>query len=240
MDKVLLHFALKYDGEWEKIYDALDRKEKISAKDLETVETKINCKYMTILNPLYPNNLKNCHRPPFVIFYQGKIDLLINYYSIFTYLYEEGLEPTTISDFEKMTKSFVKADKTFLLGNLNLMSNFINKTIKQQTDNWIELKDAIKDCPDTETTLYISEAYEKNANDKWFINRVLPGLATATIVLEANRGSEVDDVIKYGINENKEIFVLPLATNIKKKVNNFLIKQGAKLIEKPSDVLNEF
>jgi DNA processing protein len=58
MDQVLLYFNLKYKGNWDKIYDALEHKERIEASDLEDIEKRINCKYITILDKRYPNNLR--------------------------------------------------------------------------------------------------------------------------------------------------------------------------------------
>jgi DNA processing protein len=80
MDQVLLYFNLKYKGNWDKIYDALEHKERIEASDLEDIEKRINCKYITILDKRYPNNLRMSYRPPFVLFYEGDINLLYRYY----------------------------------------------------------------------------------------------------------------------------------------------------------------
>jgi hypothetical protein len=83
MEQVLLYFTLKYKGNWDKIYDALDKKERVNQADLDAVSAKIvGCKYLTILDVAYPNNLRQGYRPPFVIFYKGDINLIYKNYDI--------------------------------------------------------------------------------------------------------------------------------------------------------------
>lgn len=76
MRQVLLFFALKYDGDWLKIYQALETKEKIAYEDLIDIETKITCHYVTIIDSEYPKSLCNIYRPPFVLFYVGNLAVL--------------------------------------------------------------------------------------------------------------------------------------------------------------------
>ena len=71
MRKVLLYFALKYQGDYKKILNAIAEKEQISQEELETVESKIKCNYITLLDDDYPVVLKNTGTPPFVLFYYG-------------------------------------------------------------------------------------------------------------------------------------------------------------------------
>ncbi|WP_026389726.1 hypothetical protein [[Acholeplasma] multilocale] len=59
MDWVLLFFTLKYNGDWEKIYKALEAKEKIEPVDLEEIKKTYSGNFLAITNPLYPNHLKH-------------------------------------------------------------------------------------------------------------------------------------------------------------------------------------
>jgi len=239
MDKVLLYFSLKYHGEWDKIYEALDKKEKISQQELESVEQRINCDYLTIINPLYPTNLKNSHHPPFVLFYKGKIDLLVNYYKIFSFIYEDKIENCNQQSFERLVNNFKKEHKTFLLANLNLMSSYINCLIQETSSNYILITDTIASVHDNSDGLIISEGYDLNNNQVAFITRLLVTLATATVVIEVAKKSPLIPIIEQGLTENGSLFVLPLGIDVKNRANNTLIKLGAKLIESSSDVLKD-
>lgn len=239
MDKVLLYFSLKYHGEWDKIYEALDRKEKITQQELASVEQRIDCDYLTIINPLYPTNLKNSHHPPFVLFYKGKIDLLVNYYKIFSFIYENKIENCNQQSFERLVNNFKKEHKTFLLANLNSMSGYINRFVRETSSNYILITDTIASIDNNIDGLIISEGYDRNNNQIGFITRLLVTLATATIVVEVAKKSLLIPVIEQGLNDQGSLFVLPLSVDVKNRANNALIKLGAKLIESSSDVLKD-
>ena len=89
MNNVLLYFALKHDGDFEKIYN--DIKEKVPVVHIhwpaslcqlfqysfEFIKLKrgLKTKYVTILDNNYPKVLKQIACPPFVLFYEGNIRL---------------------------------------------------------------------------------------------------------------------------------------------------------------------
>ncbi|MDE5949609.1 MAG: hypothetical protein K2G54_01910, partial [Malacoplasma sp.] len=76
MRNVLLYFAIKHNGDWEKIYDSISNKEMIS--DAICLETKNSVKknWLTILDDNYPEELKKILKPPFILFYEGNVKLL--------------------------------------------------------------------------------------------------------------------------------------------------------------------
>lgn len=75
MEEILLYFALKYEGQFDKIFKALERKEK--------VDENLKKELMARLSSLYDNcqfrlsfSLKQINCPPFVLFYHGKLSVL--------------------------------------------------------------------------------------------------------------------------------------------------------------------
>lgn len=78
MEDVLLYFALKYDGDFNSIYKALESKEVVDYQLYEKLKSKLKCKYTTIVSTNYPNKLKEIECPPFVLFYYGDLSLLEN------------------------------------------------------------------------------------------------------------------------------------------------------------------
>lgn len=77
-DKILLYFALKYDGNFNKIYNAISRHEPIDFTDYNQTIGKLKHKYITMLDPRYPRYLKDKANPPIVLFYHGNIKLFEN------------------------------------------------------------------------------------------------------------------------------------------------------------------
>jgi len=231
MDKVLLFFALKYNGNWDKIYDALDKKEKIDQEELNTIEAKINCKYLTIINPVYPNNLKNSYKPPFVLFYQGNINLLINYYKIIGIVEETTTSDYSLEQTKKMVQGLEKEKKTIL----TLGSTIWNK---DKTENQIKIVGELKAVVNEPKNLIIGESYDLNLTNEY--ERLVFGISSWVFVTELKTTNKLFENLKLMVGSSSEIFVLPQENSNKKLANNWLIKQGAKLVERVADLLNEF
>ena len=77
-DTILLYFALKYDGNFNKIYHAIDTNERIDFADFNKLISTVKHKYITIVDPRYPNYLKDKANPPIMLFYHGNIKLFEN------------------------------------------------------------------------------------------------------------------------------------------------------------------
>ena len=73
--KILLAFALKYANDWNRIYEAIQNKEDLTEADEANVNS-FSGNYITFVDSEYPNRLKRKHKPPFVLYYDGDINLL--------------------------------------------------------------------------------------------------------------------------------------------------------------------
>ena len=67
-DTILLYFALKYDGDFNKIYHAIDTNERIDFANFNKLMSTVKYKYITIVDPRYPNYLKDKYNPPIVLY----------------------------------------------------------------------------------------------------------------------------------------------------------------------------
>lgn len=69
MRKAILYYAIKYQGDWNKIGQAIRSKESFQ-------EIKISESYVTIVDEAYPLSFRQLRFPPWIIFYRGNYDLL--------------------------------------------------------------------------------------------------------------------------------------------------------------------
>lgn len=76
MRRILLYFSLKYHGDYQLILQAIRQKEKVVKEKLQTIEEKIQSKYVTIIDKDYPEMLKHINNPPWVLYYYGDLSLL--------------------------------------------------------------------------------------------------------------------------------------------------------------------
>lgn len=76
--QLILYYAIKYDGDWNKIFNATQSKEDVDTNDcIATVSLVDQDSFITFLDENYPTAIKTkCYRPPFILFYKGDINLL--------------------------------------------------------------------------------------------------------------------------------------------------------------------
>ncbi|EHQ46780.1 hypothetical protein LA327_10550 [Thomasclavelia ramosa] len=76
MKKVLYYFALKYNGNFGEIYLSLATREKFDIDEFMRLKKDVHYPHVTILDDKYPNDLKSVECPPFVLFYEGNLNLI--------------------------------------------------------------------------------------------------------------------------------------------------------------------
>ena len=76
MRDIVMYFAIKYHGDFKKIYDALNVKEKVKKDDLKLCKVELKYKYFTLLDKNYPKFFREGINPPIVMFYEGNVNLL--------------------------------------------------------------------------------------------------------------------------------------------------------------------
>ena len=76
MTKAILKLSQKYNGNWDKVYEAISAKERIEIEkgSLDNIKDS----YIFIGDNNYPNKLKEILVPPFFLFYKGDAELLEN------------------------------------------------------------------------------------------------------------------------------------------------------------------
>jgi len=78
MNEIILYFTKKYDGDWEAIYKAINDKESVELKDIQSVFDDVRTNYLSIIDRDYPNKFKDIFMPPFSLFHAGEKELLEN------------------------------------------------------------------------------------------------------------------------------------------------------------------
>jgi len=72
-------------------------------------------------------------------------------------------------------------------------------------------------------------------------NRIISGISNGVLVIEAGYRSGSTITGKYGLEQEKNVFCLPRDIGVSKGIGtNELIKNGAKLVTSPQDILKEF
>ncbi|PPE05235.1 DNA-processing protein DprA [Williamsoniiplasma lucivorax] len=254
MDKVLLYFSLKYQGNWEKIYEALERKEKIPNADLENVESRIECSYLTIINTLYPSNLKHTHKPPFLLYTYGNVSLLQNHYQIIGVSGDQNFDEYGSKNTKDLIKDLTNEKRTILTGSASGIEHEVVKMVLENKAKLIIVaeegiknfltthQELIKALEQNTDLLIISETYENDQLDHLtneHASRLKVGLMKVLVYIQISTLDKNYQMSEYALNEGKDIFVVPEPVKSRFKGNNMLIRQGAKIVESGKDILNE-
>lgn len=247
---LLIYLAVKYQGDWDNIYSAIKRKEKINENELNEAICNITSKAVTIIDEDFPNGLKSLYKPPFVIFYHGDLSLTFQKNKVIGVIgsrecSDYGLEMVDIllKDLDKdyiVVSGLAKGiDKQAHL--VSLKRNLKTISVLGSGINYVypsENKELYKEIIDT-NNLIISEYPECTKPEKEnFVmrNRLIAGLANGLVVIEAGFKSGSLTTVKVALQQGKDIMCVPhLATNLSSC--NRLIKEGAYLVENSQDIM---
>lgn len=234
MRKQILYYAIKYDGNYDKIHKAIERNESIQ-------ETTYTGDYVTILDLEYPDKLLELNKPPYILFYKGDITLLKQ--SAIGIVGSRDAKSYAIS----MTKKFVSTLQNNII--VSGMAKGIDTVAHQSALLFKHRTIAVLGSginyiyPYENKNLYhylakhelvISE-YPNNVKPKPyyfpFRNRIIAALSDELYVMQASLRSGTLLTVNDALELNRDIYVLPYRINDKEgKGCNMLIQQGANII----------
>ncbi|MFA5283473.1 MAG: DNA-processing protein DprA [Bacilli bacterium] len=250
--EILIFLSIKYEGDWEKIYDAIKRKEPISENEIKESISKINCKTLTLIDADYPNYLKNIFKPPFVLYFYGDITLASDTMKCISFV---GTRQMTKYG-EEMTRKIVSEIspyKIIVSGLAKGIDRIAHETAINCSGRTIGvLGCGIDSCyPKENLELYIvmkkdhliiSEYPHKTEPAKQQFpqrNRLIAALSQATIVGEApsvRSGTLI--TVQHALEMGRDVMCVPYPGNVSSMCNR-LIKEGASLVESGDDVFQE-
>jgi len=247
--KILIYLSLLYQGDWDNILDAIrEKKHDYTEQQIEDAYNSLKYKAVTIVDPEYPQYLKNCYKPPFVLFYYGDLSLL--------YDQEHLLSVIGARKCSEYGKKWTEKIISDLNNEYVIVSGFAAgiDTIAQTTAynnggrTVAILGSGIDYCyPSSNKELYeklkekdliLSEYPAKtlpNPNNFPFRNRLIAALCNCLLVTEAKSHSGTSITVNYALNYYREIMCLIAPINSGSECNR-LIKSGAYPIENAQDV----
>ena len=246
---VLIELALKYKGDWRKIYQTLTDKD-FDKNKIEVTNHNFDCGVVTAADKDYPKCLLNVFQLPFVIFYYGNISLLQNNDNNLGVIGTRDPTPNAVKKTReiigKLPKDIVivsglasgidgvahEAALDYGHKTIAVLGCGINKCYPSINK---ELKDRILSNKDS---LIISE-YPPDVDptsDKFPVrNRLISGCSSRILITEAKRRSGTSITSAYALDQGKEVLCLP-SSNWEESLCNLLIKEEGILVENAEDV----
>lgn len=254
MEDILVYFAIKYEGDWDRIYKAISMKEAVNKIDVDETISKLENDYFTILSENYPEFLKNVIKPPFVIFYKGNIDLLNENKLKISVIGSRDNSEYGRQMCQQIVEGLVKNDVTIVSGFAKGIDSISHQIAIDNNGNTIGVFGCGIDLcyPSSNIKLYqdvidggglfISEypGMVEVSRDKFPLrNRIIAGLGHGIAIMEAKQKSGTMITVREGLDIGKDVFCVPQQANLDSGCN-YLIKNGAKLIETAADILEEY
>lgn len=241
MNIILIWFAIKYKGDWDKIYDALEKHEKVTLEEIRGLEEMIKEKdwnIITILDIDYPNKLKEAYKPPFVIWYKGDIKLLDNKFICAT---GQQVDETTK---ERIEKFVPEIEKNYKIINPSLKGAdeiiMVNSQQPRLTILANGMDDPYLNHQTREGDLTITEYPNGTSVNKDRLrdrNRLIASFAETLILFSSKKDENdvINNLITNHLNLAKEIYCFH-GNGDDQDGNSELIKQGANLITSIKDI----
>lgn len=250
MKEILIYFSIKYKGYFHDIYNAIKKKEIVPYEELEEIQRKIESneiKAISIVDDDYPESLKFINNPPFVIFYEGNLELLKRKKIMLTGDFSNQNIDKFINDsVEEISKNHV------LISNLTkgLDEKIFDLFLKRKKDiilispngllNPYFFYENLNNLDNLDNILLLSEFPNNSIINKRRLimrNRLAIGLSLSLIIASSYKNSKIQSLVNFALEQGKDIYCFP-GTQSLEDGNNLLISEGAKMITSIQDNSN--
>ena len=239
MRKQILYYALKYEGDYHKIKNAI-------LKEEPWFECHYEGQYVTIVDEHYPNKLRQLQCAPWILFYQGNIKLL----------QERGIAIVGGREHSKYGADMCKHVVGQLKHRYVIVSGLAKgidaiahqSALDHQTiavlgcgiDTYYPYENKILQEKIAKTHLLLSEYpghVRPFASHFPWRNRILAALSEGVVVIEAKVKSGTLRTVEYGLELGLPIYCIPHCfDNPLGQGGNVLIAQGAYILAEEGDL----
>ena len=250
---ILVHLAVKYEGEWDRIYDAIKRKEHLEPNEVASTNKALKCKTTTLMDSDYPPSLKKIYKPPLVLFYYGDLSLVSEEEKCVSYVGSRDSSTYGNKMAEILAGGIAKEGFTIVSGMARGIDGVATRAALDAGGKAVAVLGTGIDFPypSSNTDLYkrikeeglvLSERpgrYPPSQDKDTFParNRIIAGLSKLTIVGEANRHSGTLITVGYALDFGKDVACVPSHAD-EDSACNLLIRDGAPVVCSTMDALD--
>lgn len=242
--EVLIHLAVTLDGDWDAIMKAVrEKRNDFGPEDVERSVSSIpaGTSVVTILDREYPEALRQCPKPPIVLFLKGDASLLREGRRRVAYVGSRDAKEYSILKASQICRELSERGVSVVTG---LAPGVQSTAARSSAERGIavlgcgidqEKSDLAEEI--AERGLLVSEypagapATMANMVSR---RRIIAALADAVCVGEVNQGSGELITVGVALNIGRDVLVLPQEAP---SYSNLLISEGAGVMQGAGDVL---
>lgn len=232
--QILLFLAIHHEGDWEKMYADIRNKDMVNLYGEKTILDTCNAytgNFITILDKEYPESIKRGLKPPFVLFYEGDINLLTSKTPKVAVLNSRTTSDKKINDYLLDHTPFInvmggsvvdgniiedhKENKYIVIFGEGLQNNSI-KTVKNNVVKGKGL--ALSQYP----TGTITNSYH-------YLSRcsTIASVCDKVLVVSSKKKGSQMVIVNMALYNGKDILVVPTNLDLEDSINNELLLEGA-------------
>ncbi len=218
----------------------------------ERLVAEHNIEVICFFDTRYPDSLKHIASAPLLLFCKGNVSLLSS--SQIAIVGSRNATPTGLEIASEFAYELTKAGITVTSGMARGIDGAAHKgalagngktiaVLGTGVDIYYPKRHKLLTEQVLNSGLLISEflpGTAANAHNFPRRNRIISGLSLGVLIVEAEIKSGSLITVRYALEQNKEVFAVPgsIKTPLA-QASHFLIKQGAKLVENVTDILDE-
>lgn len=209
---------------------------------------------ITIIDKDYPQILKQIKDPPIVIYVIGNKNIL-NHQPLLSVI---GSRNPTDQGWEKVSRivpALVKEDWTIVSGMARGIDSFAHTLTLQTNGQTIAIlgggfhhiypREHVALFKDISTNGLVVSEYPPNVKPQRYHfperNRIISGLSFGTLVIEAKKRSGTMITVDQALDQGREVYAVPGSPFEEQTTGcNYLIQEGAKLIQDHTDILEDW
>ena len=246
--KALIYLAIRERGNWDAIYHAMKKLECPPEEEVNAVLKSIRSKAVTILDPEYPQQLKNVYKAPFVLFYYGNLSLVSDMSRCISYVGSREATPYGAKMARMLCQDLSEEGFTIVSGLARGIDAVAGEASLKAGKAVAVLGNGVDYCfPPSNSDLQraikqhgllLSEYPGKMppvANQFPLRNRIIAGLSCCIVVGQAAKRSGTLITVGYALNHGRDVCCVPFPADEDSSCNE-LIKEGAPLVENVGDI----
>ncbi len=248
--EILLYLSLKYEGDWDKMYDAIKKKEDIDFDLADELIAAQEREYVTIVDANYPESFRYASKPPLVIYYRGNLELLKEESHNLAYIGSRNASEYGKKMAREICSHLAKKKINIISGMARGIDSEALRAAIEAGGKAVAILGSGIDNPYPSSSrdiydrllidgLVISEypgKLEARRANFPMRNRLISAVSKAIVVGEAGPRSGSLNTVGYAAGFNKDIGCVPFEAGNFSACNR-LIKDGAALIENGEDAL---